>query len=123
MGQIADIPRDAPTPSPDPIKTTPATVTPAPKQEPAPAPVQVQVVEDRQNLAGMILAQTSVTITATVNLANFESLKIGVTGPAVAASFLKTYLNDLLGTYGRDKGVTAEAIDHYRRRVLAGVQE
>ncbi len=60
----------------------------------------------------------TLTIVHTVNLGNYESLKIGIEGQAEDREELELFLNDTLSRYGREHPPTMEAIDTYRRRVL-----
>ncbi len=60
----------------------------------------------------------TLSIIHTVNLGNYESLKIGIEGQAVDREELEQFLDDTLSRYGRNHPATMEAIDTYRRRVL-----
>jgi hypothetical protein len=60
------------------------------------------------------------TIGCIVNLDNYEHLKLELTVPIDQLQQARAYLDQELGTYGRNHPETAERIDRYRMRVLRG---
>lgn len=64
-----------------------------------------------------------ITIAHTINLGNYESLKVGIEGQSEDREKLNLILDDMLAQYGRNHPPTREAIDIYRRRVLGSAGE
>ena len=63
-----------------------------------------------------------VTIGITINLENYENLRLEVQGDAEThedVDDLVSFLDGMLARFGRGDPVTAERVDAYRRRVLA----
>jgi len=63
-----------------------------------------------------------VTIGITINLENYENLRLEVEGTVETredADDLITFLDGMLARFGRDDPATADRVDAYRRRVLA----
>ncbi|MDD1719030.1 MAG: hypothetical protein LUQ25_03125, partial [Methanoregulaceae archaeon] len=68
----------------------------------------------------------SLTIGITVNLDNYENLRVEVTGEAEQpgdAARLVGFLDEVLAGLGRGDEATAARVDSYRKRVLAIVPE
>ncbi|KAF5071321.1 hypothetical protein DSECCO2_213040 [anaerobic digester metagenome] len=64
----------------------------------------------------------TVTIGVTVNLENYENLRVEVSDEVETqqgADGLVAFLDGMLSRLGRNDPVTASRIDHYRRRVLS----
>jgi hypothetical protein len=73
-------------------------------------------------------AQKNLTIGVTVNLENYENLRLELSGEVesgVDADNLTRFLDEILGKFGRRDPATAERVDSYRRRVFpeGGKQE
>ena len=67
-------------------------------------------------------ARKEVTIGITINLENYENLRLEVSGEAESqegVDDLITFLDGILARIGRGDQATAERVDAYRRRVLA----
>jgi hypothetical protein len=69
------------------------------------------------------MPKRDMTIGVTVNLQNYESLRIEVrddveTGEDVRA--LAAFLDESLALFGRGDAATQKTVDHYRKRVLSG---
>ncbi|MFA5693123.1 MAG: hypothetical protein WC907_05845, partial [Acholeplasmataceae bacterium] len=58
------------------------------------------------------------TIGGTINLTNYENVKIELEGPAEDREEMVTYLDDTLAQFGRCNPATSDLIDSYRARVL-----
>jgi len=87
---------------------------PAPAQQPqndtcASSPAAVQMWTEIPKL----------TLGGTLNLENFENLKLEVTGSAADREKLKAFLDETAAMFGRNHEATREKIDAWRRRVLA----
>jgi len=80
----------------------PDTARPTPSPLPAPENARLSIVH-------------------TVNLGNYESLKVGIEGQAEDREELELFIDDTIARFGRNHPATMDAIDTYRRRVL-GVQ-
>ncbi|MDD1720157.1 MAG: hypothetical protein LUQ25_08870 [Methanoregulaceae archaeon] len=68
----------------------------------------------------------NLTLGITVNLDNYENLRVEVTGEAEQpgdAARLVRFLDEVLAGLGRGDEATAARVDSYRRRVLGGVPE
>jgi len=61
---------------------------------------------------------TRLTIGVTVNLENYENLRIEVSGAAADREALIEYLDETLGKFGSKSEITKSKIEAYRRRVL-----
>jgi hypothetical protein len=64
-------------------------------------------------------AQPTIEIESTVNLTNYENLRVRVSGAAADEEKLVRLLDTALGRFGRNHEATRECVDSYRRRVLA----
>lgn len=74
------------------------------------------------NIFPMAPPRKGVTIGITVNLDNYENLRVEVSGEAADAAEtgeLVEFLDRLLAGLGRSDDATALRIDHYRKRVLS----
>jgi hypothetical protein len=63
----------------------------------------------------------NLTIGVTINLEHYENLRLEVNGEAESAEDaddLVRFLDEILGTFGREDPATADRVDSYRRRVL-----
>lgn len=98
----------------DRAKFTPATEVK--KEEPKPPQAEPKTSAPSTSQPAPEFA--TLTIVHTVNLGNYESLKIGIEGPAGERVKLEQFLDDTLSRYGRAHPPTTEAIDTYRRRVM-----
>ena len=58
------------------------------------------------------------TIGGTINLTNYENVKIELEGPAEDREEMVAYLDDTLAQFGRNNPATSDLIDSYRVRVL-----
>jgi hypothetical protein len=68
-------------------------------------------------------SRKTLVIGVTVNLEHYENLRLEVSGEVESthdAEDLIGYLDEVLGQLGREDQTTADRIDSYRRRVLAG---
>jgi ribosomal protein S28E/S33 len=63
------------------------------------------------------------TIGCTINLTNYENIKIEVDGPAEDREEMIAYLDDTLEQFGRNNPATKDLIDSYRARVLKKKEE
>jgi len=61
---------------------------------------------------------TRLTIGVTVNLENYENLRIEVSGAAADREALIEYLDETLGKFGSKSEITKSKIEAYRRRVI-----
>ena len=57
-------------------------------------------------------------ISATVNLQNYENIKVEVDGPAEDREQMVEFLDDTLTQFGRNNPATSDLIDSFRARVL-----
>ena len=62
------------------------------------------------------------TIGGTVNLQNYENLKLEISGPACDRDQMIAYLDETLLRFGRNNPAVKDMIDAWRKKVLPGVQ-
>jgi len=95
-------------------------ITPPVQKTPAPTPPASSSTQKAEIPADQVF---EVTIEGTVNLQNYENLKVSVSGKVGhgAERHLYAELDHILGELGRTQPETREAIDSYRKRVLGGV--
>ena len=106
--------------------TAPEEATVKPQGKPTADPVEKGITDNPGKVSqntDTLPAPTFATLTIvhTVNLGNYESLKVGIEGQAVDREEIELFLDDTLARYGRNHPATMDAIDTYRRRVM-GVQ-
>lgn len=80
------------------------------------------VYKERQYYSGNMSSKKEVTIGITINLENYENLRLEVEGDVEThedVDNLITFLDGVLARLGRGDQATAERVDAYRRRVLA----
>ena len=65
----------------------------------------------------------TLTIGGTINLQNYENLKVEISGPAGYRREMIEYLKDTLDLFGKKEPTTGGMIDAWRNRVLGGVEE
>jgi hypothetical protein len=63
--------------------------------------------------------ETTMGIAVTVNLGNYESVKVWVEGAAADRENLLSFLDETLAGLGKNSELTRDQIDAYRKRVLA----
>ena len=85
----------------------------APPKEPAP----VTTTRDTSTSPRMWSGETNLTIGVTINLDNYENLRVSVSGSAADRSQLIEYLNETLDCFGKTEA-TRGMIDAYRKRVI-----
>jgi hypothetical protein len=118
----------APLPAEKPAESTPDKEKPvsvkegiAPTEPDKQATITTQ--EDRKEQPARPLTPppaSRISLSVTVSLGNFESLKIGVEGDAADRDQLRALLDGELAQYGRTNELAKTAIDSYRKRVLGG---
>lgn len=64
----------------------------------------------------------TLTIGGTINLQNYENLKVEISGPAAYRREMIMYLNDTLELFGQKEPTTGGMIDAWKNRVLGGVE-
>ena len=69
------------------------------------------------------IGMCTLTIGGTINLQNYENLKVEVSGPAAYRREIVIYLDDTLSLLGKKEPTTGGMIDAWRARVLGGVEE
>lgn len=69
------------------------------------------------------IGMCTLTIGGTINLQNYENLKVEISGPAAYRREIIMYLNDTLEMLGKKEPTTGGMIDAWRNRVLGGVEE
>ena len=80
------------------------------------------VYKEIQYYSGNMSSKKEVTIGITINLENYENLRLEVEGDVEThedVDDLITFLDGILARLGRGDQATAERVDAYRRRVLA----
>ena len=65
----------------------------------------------------------TLTIGGTINLQNYENLKVEISGPAAYRREMIMYLNDTLELFGQKEPTTGGMIDAWKNRVLGGVAD
>ena len=65
----------------------------------------------------------TLTIGGTINLQNYENLKVEISGPAGYRREMIEYLKDTLDLFGKKEPTTGGMIDAWKNRVLGGVGE
>lgn len=58
------------------------------------------------------------TIGGTINLGNYENLKVEISGPACDLEQMKAFIGETLDLFGKGNPATRELIEGYKRRVL-----
>jgi hypothetical protein len=69
-------------------------------------------------------SRKEMTIGITINLDNYENIRFDLTGEVESdedVTHLTGFLDGVLARIGRDDPVTAERVDHYRRRVFGSL--
>jgi len=69
------------------------------------------------------IGMCTLTIGGTINLQNYENLKVEISGPAAYRREIIMYLNDTLEMLGKKEPTTGGMIDAWRKRVLGGIDE
>ena len=109
-------------------------ISPPPKEtpprSPIPTPTQAVVKENLTparplpplldtNSVGMC----TLTVGGTINLQNYENLKVEISGPAAYRREIIMYLDDTLSLLGKKEPTTGGMIDAWRNRVIGGVKD
>jgi hypothetical protein len=74
-------------------------------------------------LAEANIGMCTLTIGGTINLQNYENLKVEISGPAAYRKEIILFLNDTLEMLGKKEPTTGGMIDAWKNRVLGGVGE
>lgn len=103
---------------------------PPPKEPPKVSPKESPKAQEEKTTARPTsqpapdnIGMCTLTIGGTINLQNYENLKVEISGPAAYRREIIMYLNDTLEMLGKKEPTTGGMIDAWRNRVLGGVEE
>jgi len=103
---------------------------PPPKEPPKVSPKESPKAQEEKTTARPTsqpapdnIGMCTLTIGGTINLQNYENLKVEISGPAAYRREIIMYLDDTLSLLGKKEPTTGGMIDAWRNRVIGGVKD